>query len=125
MDPTSGEFLCHIMPCALINCFVDKHDPNTGMWVFEAEIESGGQQLGVIHLDTISRGTRLLPKNESGFLPNFSYGDALDAFKAYFVNHFINYPAHELITGHQICRSIHSPSSSGKTTKTSMHAVDI
>ena len=95
---------CH-MPCAFINWFVprlDKPDPNTGMWVFEPEIEGGKQSLEVIHLDTILRGAHLLPKYGSGFLlEDFSYIDALDAFKAYFVNHFIDYSAHELITGHR------------------------
>ena len=93
------------MPCALINWFVpksDKPDSNTGIWVFEPEIEGGGQPLEVIHLDTILHGAHLLPKYGSGFLrEGFSYVDALDAFKAYFVNHFIDYPAHELITGHR------------------------
>jgi hypothetical protein len=100
-DPVLQKYI----PCALINWFVpksDKPDPNTGMWVFEPEIEGGRPSLEVIHLDTILRGAHLLPKYGSGFLPeNFSYIDALDAFKAYFVNHFIDYPAHELITGHQ------------------------
>ena len=81
-----------------------------------------GQPLEVIHLNTILRGAHLLPKYGSGFLQeDFRNVDALNVLKAY----FIDYPAHELITGHRVCRCIHSPPSSGKTTKTSVHAVDI
>ncbi|KIL57451.1 hypothetical protein M378DRAFT_188432 [Amanita muscaria Koide BX008] len=91
------------IPCALINWFIpksDKLDPITGMWVFEPKIEEGKQPLEVIYLDTIVRGAHLLPKYGSGFLPeNFSYVDALNAFKAYFVNHFVDYHTHELIKG--------------------------
>ena len=100
-DPVLQTYI----PCALINWFVpisDKPDPNTGMWVFEPKIEGGEHSLEVIHLDTILRGAHLLPEYGSGFLPeDFSYIDALDAFKAYFVNHFIDYASHELITSHR------------------------
>jgi hypothetical protein len=96
------------IPCALINWFIpksDKPDSVTGMWVFEPEIEGGRQPLEVIHLDTIVRGAHLLPKYGSGFLhENFNYVNTLDAFKAYFVNHFVDYHTHELIKGSRDCQ---------------------
>jgi hypothetical protein len=90
-------------PCALINWFVpalDAPDPATGMWVFKPEIQGGKPTLEVIHLDSIVRGAHLLPQYGTGFIPeDFSYVDALDAFKSYLVNHFADYHAHELIRG--------------------------
>ncbi len=41
----------------------------------------------------------LLPCYGKGFLPKeMTYNDALDAWDAYFVNHFIDYHAHKLLT---------------------------
>jgi hypothetical protein len=88
-------------PCALVNWFVpalEVPDSVTRMWVVKPEILRGKPPLEVIHLDTIVRGTHLLPQYGCGFLPeDFSYTEALDAFKTYFVNHLIDYHAHELI----------------------------
>ena len=68
------------------------------MWVIKPEVLRGKAPLEVIHLDTIGRGTHLLPQYGSGFIPeDFSYTEALDAFQTYFVNHFIDYHTHELI----------------------------
>jgi hypothetical protein len=90
-------------PCALINWFVpalEAPDPATGMWVFKPEIHGGKPTFEVIHLDAIVRGAHLLPQYGTGFIPeDFSYVDALDAFKLYLVNHFADYHAHELIRG--------------------------
>ena len=95
--------LCKEIPCALVNWFVpasEHRDPGTGMWVLKPEILAGKLPLEVIHLDTILRGAHLLPQYGSGFLPeDFYFTDSLDAFKGYFVNHFVDYHAHELIRG--------------------------
>ncbi|KAF8805476.1 hypothetical protein BYT27DRAFT_7258190 [Phlegmacium glaucopus] len=75
-------------PCALVNWFIpviedSDPDPSTGMWVLKLEVLGG----------------KLTLEYGSGFLPeDFSYKiDTLDAFKSYFVNHLIDYHAHELI----------------------------
>ena len=53
----------------------------------------------MIHLDSIARGTHLLPVYGSGFLPeDFHYVVSLDAFKSYYVNHYIDHHAHEFLT---------------------------
>ena len=89
------------IPCALVNWFVpatDSPDPSTGMWVVKPEVLGGKPTLEVIHIETIVRGAHLLPQYGSGFLPeDFCYTDALDAFKSYFVDRFIDYHAHELL----------------------------
>ncbi len=92
------------IPAALVNWFVhhgDEPDTNTGMWVFEPEFEEDTHvwPVEVIHLDTILRGAHLLPCYGTGFLPeDFDYVDALDRFKSYYVNHFVDHHAHELLT---------------------------
>lgn len=90
-------------PCALVNWFVPvfgASDSLTGMWVFKPEIIGGTPTIEVIHLDAVVRGAHLLPKYGVGFIPeDFSHVDALDAFKSYLVNHFVDYHAHELICG--------------------------
>ena len=91
------------LPCALVNWFVptsEYPDPGTGMWILKPKILAGKPTLEVIHLDTIVRGAHLLPQYGSGFLPeDFHYTHSLDAFKLYFVNHFLDYHVHELIRG--------------------------
>ncbi|KAF6763988.1 hypothetical protein DFP72DRAFT_873930 [Ephemerocybe angulata] len=90
--------------CALVNWFptVDTDpDPDTGMWVVTREKEEGVCPLQVISLRTIVRGAHLLPVfGDSGRLPeSFSFTQALDAFSHYFVNPYIDYHTHELLSG--------------------------
>jgi len=100
-DPYSREDV----PCALVTWFVPPDDDSerdevTGMWKVCPERDDDGQcPVQVIHLDTILRGAHLLPCYGEGFLPEeMTYNDALDAWDAYFVNQFIDYHAHELLT---------------------------
>ena len=68
------------------------------MWAVKPEISGGKPTIEVIHLDSIVRGAHLIPRYGTGFLPeDFSYINALDSFKLYFVNHFVDYHAHELL----------------------------
>jgi hypothetical protein len=56
------------------------------------------QLVQVIHLNTIFQGIHLLPCYGEGFLPaDLEYDGALDTWNEYFVNHFIDYHAHELL----------------------------
>ncbi len=70
------------------------------MWKVCPEQDENGQHLvQVIHLNTIICGAHLLPCYSEGFLPEeMTHNDALDAWDAYFVNQFIDYHAHELLT---------------------------
>ena len=93
------------VPCALVSWFVHPNDiptrdPDTQMWIVIPEYDDNGRQpVQVIHVDTILRGIHLLPRYGRGFLPeDFSYTDALNAFDTYFVNQFIDYHAHELLS---------------------------
>lgn len=90
------------IPCALVNWFTrhgDKPDEATGMWMVQPEYHGGTRTLQVIHLDSIARGAHLLPVYGTGFLPeDFDYVFSLDAFKCYFVNHYIDHHAHEFLT---------------------------
>ena len=93
------------IPCALVTWFIHpdddpERDEITGMWkVCPERDEKGHHPVQVIHLDTILRGAHLLPCYGDGFLPEeITYNDALDAWDSYFVNHFIDYNAHALLT---------------------------
>ncbi|KAI0261913.1 hypothetical protein BGY98DRAFT_1052077 [Russula aff. rugulosa BPL654] len=83
------------IPCALVTWFVHpdddpKCDEISGMWKVCPERDGNGQYpVQVIHLDTILRGVSS---------ENMTHNDALDAWDTYFVNQFIDYHAHELLT---------------------------
>lgn len=92
------------VPCALVTWFVHpsdnpERDQDTGMWKLQPEpFVDGKLPVQVIHLDTILRGTHLLPCYGEGFLPvELKYTDALDAWDSYFVNQFIDQHTHELL----------------------------
>ena len=89
-------------PCALIHWLVpdDEPDEDTGLWVVRPEFEGSGHQrtLAIIHLDCIARAAHLLPVYGSSFVPeDFHFSDALDAFRAYFVNRYIDHHSHDFI----------------------------
>lgn len=90
------------MSCALINWFVHDEEPDrdTGMWTVELERDRKGQPtVEVIDIDTIARGSHLLPVYGSLHVPeDFSHHDALDSFNSFFVNHYVDHHAHEFIT---------------------------
>ncbi|KAH8977241.1 hypothetical protein EDB86DRAFT_3067928 [Lactarius hatsudake] len=87
--------------CALINWFVhtDGRDPDTGMWVVKQELDRRGQPtLEVIHVDSIARAAHLLPIYGDSRVPeNFHYHCALDSYRTFFVNHYVDHHAHEFI----------------------------
>lgn len=100
-DPYSREDI----QCALVTWFIHpdddpERDEVTSMWKVCPEQDDDGQcPVQVIHLDTILRGAHLLPCYGTGFLPEeMTHNDALDAWDSYFVNQFIDYHAHELLT---------------------------
>jgi hypothetical protein len=89
-------------PCALVNWLVpgDEPDEDTGLWVVQPEFEGNGRHrtLSIIHLDCVARAAHLLPVYGSSPIPeDFHFSDALDAFRAYFVNRFVDHHSHDFI----------------------------
>ncbi|KAG2005607.1 hypothetical protein CC2G_001999 [Coprinopsis cinerea AmutBmut pab1-1] len=88
--------------CALVNWFPvvgDEPDPVTGLWRVEREEVDGVRPLQVIPLASIVRGAHLVPVFGSGRLPEgFCYTDSLEAFEEYYVNAYIDYHAHEMLS---------------------------
>jgi hypothetical protein len=94
------------IPCALVRWFEHPdggpcRDGDTGMWKVVPEMygkDTDEYPIQVISLDTILRRIHLLPNIGPRMMPHgFSYENALDAFKEYYVNQFIDYHAHELL----------------------------
>ena len=91
------------IPCVLVTWFINtanEPDPDTGMWVVEPELDPDGQcSVQVLPLDSILRGAHLLPRYGTGYLPeDFEHIYALDSFRDYYVNHFVDHHSHELLT---------------------------
>lgn len=95
-----------VVPCALVNWYIrthDHHDVITGMWSVCPEGPLDNQPVQVIDLRSIVRGAHLLPKYGIGTVPEaVDYTNSLDAFDAFFVNPFIDYHCHELLTNHDM-----------------------
>ena len=88
-------------PTALITWFETVGDspcPSTGMWKVHQELDlSNHCKLKIIHLDTILHGAHLVGIAGSSFIPyELDYTNALDAFKTFYVNKFIDYHAYEI-----------------------------
>ncbi len=88
--------------CMLVNWFVPNcFDDDTGLWMVcpERDLDQHGQlTVNTITLDSIVWGVHLLlVYGETWVPPSFDASDALDAFKLFFVNKFIDYHAHELL----------------------------
>ncbi|KAH9914673.1 uncharacterized protein B0H18DRAFT_1125390 [Fomitopsis serialis] len=89
-----------LYPCALVHWFVpigDAPNKETRMWMVEPEFEDGRRPCEVVHLDSIMRLADLIPVYGEEFLPkHFKASDSLDAFRAYWVNKFIDSQAHDI-----------------------------
>lgn len=88
-------------PCALVEWFVPvdrEPDDLTGMWIVEPEFDSQSVRArSVVHLDTIVRAAHLIPVYGTEALPpQFHFSDSLDAFKAYYVNKYVDHHSHEI-----------------------------
>ncbi|KAG6835316.1 hypothetical protein H0H93_002760 [Arthromyces matolae] len=88
--------------CALVNWLVresDVPDSETGLWLVKPEWEARGRRtVEVVHIDSIARGVHLLPVFGSTPLPEgFHFSQALDSFRAYFINCYADHHAHEFI----------------------------
>ncbi|KAK7684219.1 hypothetical protein QCA50_012543 [Cerrena zonata] len=88
-------------PCALVSWFSPiSDDPceDTGMWIIEPDLDEHGERMmSVIHLDCILRGAHLIGVAGKDKIPRkLQYSDSLDAFKAFYVNKYIDHHAHEI-----------------------------
>lgn len=88
--------------CALVSWFLsaaNQPDPDTGMWMVEAEEIRGEHPVQVIPLKSIARGAHLLPKYGVGMLPDaISFVNSLDCFQTFFVNPYIDHHCHEFLS---------------------------
>ncbi|KAI0348915.1 hypothetical protein OH77DRAFT_1499700 [Trametes cingulata] len=90
-----------LYPCALVHWYStvgDIPDEDTGMWIVTPDfLEDGTPSCDVIHVDTILRGAHLIGLVGDAWLPQgFSPTDSLDAFRAFYVNKYVDYHAFEL-----------------------------
>jgi hypothetical protein len=88
-------------PCALVHWYSrvgDSPDKDTGMWVVEPDYgEDGAHFAAVIHLDAIFRAAHLIPVYGDEFVPtHLSFTQTLDAFRAFYVNKYIDHHAFEI-----------------------------
>jgi len=86
-------------PCALVEWFRKvQRDPVTGMWVVHPDITRGRRKQSVLHLDVFYRGAHLIPVYGKEKLPlGFHFSYSLDAFRAFYVNKYVDHHANEII----------------------------
>lgn len=86
-------------PCALVEWFDRvRYDDSTGMWIVCPGFTRGKRDTSVIHLDSLLRAAHLIPVYSGNqLLPlDFHYSYSLHAFRAYFVNKYIDHNANEI-----------------------------
>ncbi|KAJ7026200.1 hypothetical protein C8F04DRAFT_1298099 [Mycena alexandri] len=88
--------------CALvqwISPYDDHPDPDTGLWVVTPETHANGRKhFAIIDLRCIARAAHLLPVFGSSLLPEeFHFSHSLDAFRAFFVNKYVDHHAFEFL----------------------------
>jgi len=92
----------HRYSCALIDWFVpiaEEPDELTGMWIVAPEVDNDGRRVqSLISLDLVVRGAHLIGVYGSDLLPiDLHFLESLDAFKAYYVNKYIDHHANTLV----------------------------
>ena len=90
-------------PCALVSWFSvigDEPCPDTGMWRVEPDFDQkGDRSMSIVHLEAILRGAHLIGVANDEFLPHqLKHTDSLTSFRAFHVNRFIDYHAHEILS---------------------------
>jgi hypothetical protein len=87
--------------CALIHWYRlwhDEPDCDNGMYIVQPEVTSGQRNMSVISVDRIIRAAHLLPIFDDSYLDHsLNYTHSLNVFKAFYVNHFIDPHAYELV----------------------------
>ncbi|KAI0085808.1 hypothetical protein BDY19DRAFT_986896 [Irpex rosettiformis] len=86
---------------ALVQWYMPIHehvDEVTGMWVVKPEVHHRQRTVGLTHVETIVRGCHLIGVYGREHVPkDFHFSQTLDAFRLFYVNHFIDYHAHKCI----------------------------
>lgn len=112
-DPLGGLLIARVLlffsfryqgkeySCAFVEWFLpaaEEPDETTGMWIVAPEVDRNGRRVrAVISLDTILRGAHLIGVYGDNFLPvEFTFGDTLNAFNAYYVNKYIDHHSHTI-----------------------------
>ena len=90
------------MSCALVEWFLavdDEPDEETGLWVVEPDLDvDGACVLDVIDARTIFFSVHLIPVFGGQPIPPYmKSSDALDSYRAYYVNRYTDHHAHEEI----------------------------
>ena len=90
-------------PCAVVSWFSTIGDspcqcPDTGMWMVEPDFDqTGNRAMSIIHIDSILRSAHLMGVSGSQFIPHhLTFNHTLDAFRAFYVNKYIDHHAHEI-----------------------------
>lgn len=90
--------------CALVHEFCKSFtdpDPDNGLWIFEPDRNPDGHRImSVIHLDSIIRAAHLLPVfgDDAPIPREINFTHTLDAFKAFYLNKYIDYHAFETLS---------------------------
>ncbi|KIM50686.1 hypothetical protein SCLCIDRAFT_144849, partial [Scleroderma citrinum Foug A] len=92
----------HNYSCALVDWFMpvaDEPDRLTGMWIMAPEVDDSGHCVQcVISLDSVVHGAHFIGVYGGDFIPvDLRFSDSLDAFKAYYVNKYIDHHANMLV----------------------------
>lgn len=86
-------------PCALVHWYKRTGtgvDDTTGMWA----VVPRPDEITVIHISHVLRGAHLLPVfADDTFIPHdLNYTQTLDAFISFYINRFVDYHAHEILS---------------------------
>ncbi|KIP02026.1 hypothetical protein PHLGIDRAFT_53379, partial [Phlebiopsis gigantea 11061_1 CR5-6] len=68
----------------------------TGMWVVKPEVRRGQRTIALVHTDCVIRACHVIGMYGREELPaDFHFSYSHDAFRAFYVNHYIDYHSHE------------------------------
>ena len=90
--------------CALVHEFYKSFtdpDPDNGLWIVEPDYGDDGRRImSVVHIESIIRAAHLLPVfNQQTPIPReIKFTKTLDAFKAFYLNKYIDYHAFEALS---------------------------
>ena len=77
----------------------DQPCPDTRMWKVKPDLDDlRNPVLDITHLNSILRNAHLMGvcDGSTGLPHNFNFNDSLDSFKAFYINKYIDYHAHEI-----------------------------
>ena len=89
-------------PCALVHWFdyvMDEPDKLTGMWMVKPSfLDDNTCYLSIVHIDTIVHAAHLILIFGQELVPSqVNLHNSLDIYQGFYVNHFIDHHAFELV----------------------------